>query len=102
MSVTIVIRLRDGRPGNCGSIHSWDRDNVLFLFSSTQFVVQINHMFFLVPTCFGLMGPSSGTLDLTIAYFSFCYSPYTGQCLHIGSALYSFYVMPCVAKRIEY
>jgi hypothetical protein len=40
------------------------------------------------------MGPSSGTLDLTIIYLSFCYSPYTGQCLQIGSALYIwFYVV---------
>jgi hypothetical protein len=34
------------------------------------------------------MGPSSGTLGLTITYLFFCYSPYTDQCLHIGSALY--------------
>jgi hypothetical protein len=54
-------------------------------------------------TCFRLMWPSSGTLDLTITHFISCYSPYTGQCLHIGSALYVwFYVMPCVSKRIEY
>jgi hypothetical protein len=44
--------------------------------------------FFNFTTCFGLMGPSSGTLGLTITYLFSCYSPYIGQCLHIGSALY--------------
>jgi hypothetical protein len=49
------------------------------------------------------MGASSRTLGHTITYFSSRYSPYTGQCLHIGIALYVwFYVVPCVAKRIEY
>jgi hypothetical protein len=53
--------------------------------------------------CFGLMGPSSGTLGLTITYFLFRYSPCTGQCLYIGSALYVwFHVMLCVAKCTEY
>jgi hypothetical protein len=48
------------------------------------------------------MWPSSGTLGLTITYFISCYSSYTGQCLHIGSALYVlFYVMPYVAERIN-
>jgi hypothetical protein len=58
---------------------------------------------FTFTACFGLMWPSSGTLGLTITYFFSRYSPYTGQCLHIGSALdVRFYVMPYVAKRIEY
>jgi hypothetical protein len=36
-------------------------------------------------------------------YFFSCCSPHTGQCLHIGSALYVwFYVMPCVTKRIKH
>jgi hypothetical protein len=49
------------------------------------------------------MGPSSGTLGLTITYFFSCYSPYTGHCLHILSELYVWvYVMPCVANRIKY
>jgi hypothetical protein len=54
-------------------------------------------------TCFGLMWPSSDTLGLTITYFCPCYSPYTGQCLHIGSALYvcPFYAL-FVAKYIAY
>jgi hypothetical protein len=57
---------------------------------------------FSISTCFCLIGPSSDTLGLTITYFFSCYSPYNGDCLHIGSGLYTFYVMPCVAKRIEY
>jgi hypothetical protein len=58
---------------------------------------------FTFTTCFDLMWPSSGTLGLTITYFFSCYSPYTGQCLPIGSALYVlFYVMPYVTKRIKY
>jgi hypothetical protein len=40
-------------------------------------------------TCFGVMWPSSCKFDLSITYFFFCYSPHTGQCLHIGSALYA-------------
>jgi hypothetical protein len=57
------------------------------MFTSIQFVVQTYHTFF-PTTCFGLMGSSSGTLELTITHFSFCYPPYTSQCLHIGNALY--------------
>jgi hypothetical protein len=58
---------------------------------------------FTFTACFDLMWPSSGTLGLTITCFFSCYSPYTGQCLHIGSALCVwFYKKPCVAKRIEY
>jgi hypothetical protein len=58
---------------------------------------------FTFTTCFDLMWPSSGTWGLTITYFFPCYSPYTGQCLHIGSALYVWvYVMPCVPKCTEY
>jgi hypothetical protein len=51
---------------------------------------------FIFTTRFGLMWPSSGILGLTITYFFSCYSPYTGQCIHIGSALYIWaYVMLC-------
>jgi hypothetical protein len=58
---------------------------------------------FTFTTCFDLMWPSSGTLGLTITYFFSRYSPYTGQCSDIGSALYVwFYVTPCVSKRIKY
>jgi hypothetical protein len=58
---------------------------------------------FTLTACFSLMWPSSGTLGLTITYFFSCYSPYTNQCLHIGSALYVwFYVMPYVLKRTKY
>jgi hypothetical protein len=69
---------------------------------STQFMTHIYHTFPFM-TCFGLMGPSSGTLDLTSTYFFFCYSPRTGHCLHIGSALYvwSFYAL-FVVKYIAY
>jgi hypothetical protein len=38
-----------------------------------------------------------------ITYFFSCYSPYTDQCLHVGSGWYVwFYVMPYVSKRIKY
>jgi hypothetical protein len=53
--------------------------------------MDIPYVLFLT-TCFGPMGPSSGTLGLTITYFFSCYSPYTGQCLHIGSALYVWFI----------
>jgi hypothetical protein len=43
------------------------------------------------------MGPSSGTLGLTITYFFFCYTPCTGQCLHVGSVLYV-WLIPKYAK----
>jgi hypothetical protein len=71
-------------------------DYALLKLPSTQFVTQIYHTFPFT-TCFGLMGPSSGTLGFTIACFSCRYSPHTGQCLHIGSALYvwSLYVLCC-------
>jgi hypothetical protein len=64
---------------------------------STQFVAQIYHTFPFT-TRFGLMGPSSGTLGFYNRLFSFCCSPHTGQCLHIGSSLYvwSFYDALCV------
>jgi hypothetical protein len=62
-----------------------------------------NIRFFTFTTCFDLMWPSSGTFRFTITYFFYCYSPYSLQCLQIGSELYvSFYVMPCVAERIKY
>jgi hypothetical protein len=43
-------------------------------------------------TGFGLMWPSSGTLGITTTYFFSCCSPHTGQCLHIGSALYVWFL----------
>jgi hypothetical protein len=48
-------------------------------------------------TCFGLIGPSSGTLGFYIRLFSFCYSAHTGRCLYTGSALYvwSSYALCC-------
>jgi hypothetical protein len=68
----------------CFRLHdSWYRYTIRFSFS----------------TFFGLMGPSSGILGLTITYFIFCYSPYTGQCLHIGSAVYSFYASPVLRNK---
>jgi hypothetical protein len=77
----------------------------LLLFPSAQFVVQIYHTFSFT-TCFGLMGPSSGTFGLTITHFFLCYPPYIGQCLHIGSALLCKVFMWCPVLRnvlnIEY
>jgi hypothetical protein len=75
-----------------------------------RFVVSVNTTrgtdipyVFTFTTCFGLMWPSSGTLGLTITYCFSRYSPYTGQCLYIGSALYVwFYVIPYVVKHNEY
>jgi hypothetical protein len=51
------------------------------------------------------MWSSSGTSGLTVTYLFSCCSPYTGQCLRIGSALYvGIYVMPSIPNvlNIEY
>jgi hypothetical protein len=75
--------------------------NVLLWLPSTHFVAQVHHTFPFT-ACFSLMGPSSGTLGFYNRLFPFRNSPHTGQCLHIGSALYvwSFYAL--FVKYIAY
>jgi hypothetical protein len=68
----------------CFRLHnSWYRYTIRFSFS----------------TCFGLMGSSSGTLGLTVTYFVSCYCPYSGQCLHIRSALCVRFLCPLTVAR---
>jgi hypothetical protein len=43
-------------------------------------------------TCFGLMGPSSGVFRLLYNHLLFATLPHTGQCSHIGNALYVFFL----------
>jgi hypothetical protein len=91
------------------TLHFVDPKSVISVlnFSSICFIISvytihgtdIPYVFPLLYVCLGLMWPSSGTLGLTITYFFPRYSPYTGQCLHTGSALYVWFL--CEALCFE-
>jgi hypothetical protein len=74
--------------------------NVLLLFPSTQYRYTIRFYIYCMSQ------PDVAIFKYIRSHnhlFIFLLLPYTGQCLHMGSALYVwFYVMPHVSKHIKY
>jgi hypothetical protein len=65
---------------------------ILFVVPSTQLFVQINYKLYINQYCFSLTGHRQVyTILIFIVFLSFSASPpYTGQCLHSGSACSGF------------